>query len=622
MRSGEISSPPPGDIITPGTSGAQLLRFGERERSRGTTLLANSTLSAKITELLASKSRYASPGFEPLTRALEILSSANAERELAQLRADWQEVDALVDHVVALHHVEFTTSLQDYRRVVELLKGVQMCMMTVRRCLGSVDGMRVDDEAGLGRVTREHAEAVEVGKLLRLVRDVVVDLEEVEGMRANEGVLTNAQWERKVKLLLHAGNTLARDEVRDVPAASGLIVRAKAAAAEMVYGLVGEARQQAFGLSERGGGGGFLEGHDGRDGRDGQEGHVVAPMASSTSNISTVVSTTISCIAQLDAVEDVLMTVREGARDVLRGQLVRVVQVLDMEDGERGNESPVSVVQGALKRSEGFFLSACVYIRRLVAARMLAPSSGLMLLRGGSISDRGGLRSHSDSADGSTAGDRRHGRREMLSAYRECQALWDGVQRELLHVLAAALGLSVQAKGDGEDGNGNGNEKDTGGDKDAFLDLIRRTNSVDHHRQGLAFSVDDQVGGWGDGGAEDETGGVRRSTTIPKTTPKTTPKTKTSAAATTEGMPLPTTGELMRVVRGAIGEELCSVQSSPALYLPVFTFVSGCCKYMEELEEDEREQARIRMVYGSDAPPSPSSPSMSSVSSIFGQASL
>ena len=602
MRS-EISSPPSGDI-TPGTSGAQL-RFGERERESG-TLQAN---SAKITELLASKSRYASPGFEPLTRALEILSSANAARELAQLRADWQEVDALVDHVVALHHVEFTTSLQDYRRVVELLKEVQMCMMTVRRCLGSVDGVRVD-EAGLGRVTREHAEAVEVGKLLRLVRDVVVDLEEVEGMGANEGVLTNAQWERKVKLLLQVGNTLARDEVRDVPAVSGLIVRAKAAAAGMVNGLVGEARQQAFGLSESGGGG-FLEGHDGREERDGQEGHVVVPLASSTSNISTV-STTISCIAQLDAVEDVLMTVREGARDVLRGQLVRVVQVLDMEDGERGNESPVSVVQGALKRSEGFFLSACVYIRRLVAARMLAPSSGLMLLRGGSI----------------TAGGRRHGRREMLSAYRECQALWDGVQRELLHVLAAALGLSVQAKGDSEDGNGNGNgnEKDTGGDKDAFLDLIRRTNSVDHHRQGLAFSVDDQVGGWGDGGAEDETGGVRRSTTTTKTTTKTTTTTttttKTSAAAATDGMPLPTTGELMRVVRGAIGEELCSVQSSPALYLPVFTFVSGCCKYMEDLEEDERKQARIRMGYGGDAPPSPSSPSMSSVSSLFGQASL
>ena len=117
MRS-EISSPPSGDI-TPGTSGAQL-RFGERERESG-TLQANSTLSAKITELLASNSRYASPGFEPLTRALQILSSANAARELAQLRADWQEVDALVDHVVALHHVEFTTSLQDYRRVVELL---------------------------------------------------------------------------------------------------------------------------------------------------------------------------------------------------------------------------------------------------------------------------------------------------------------------------------------------------------------------------------------------------------------------------------------------------------------------------------------------------------------------
>jgi hypothetical protein len=87
-------------------------------------------------------------------------------------------------------------------------------------------------------------------------------------------------------------------------------------------------------------------------------------------------------------------------------------------------------------------------------------------------------------------------------------------------------------------------------------------------------------------------------------------------------MPLPTTGELMRVVRGAIGEELCSVQSSPALYLPVFTFVSGCCKYMEDLEEDERKQARIRMGCGGDAPPSPSSPSMSSVSSLFGQASL
>ena len=124
-------------------------------------------------------------------------------------------------------------------------------------------------------------------------------------------------------------------------------------------------------------------------------------------------TTTIACVAQLDAVEDVLRVLREDARRVLRRELVRVVHTLDMEDGERGNETPMCVVRGVLKRSERFFLSACGYIRRLVASRVMSPSSGLTLLRG-----NGGDEEQLECV---------RKPRESLSAYRECRALWEGV---------------------------------------------------------------------------------------------------------------------------------------------------------------------------------------------------
>ena len=146
------------DRMTVSMSGGQSAHLSFEDRRASSSNNKSTALESRVEELLASMSMYISPSFQPLTRALEILSSPRAEEELARLRSDWQEVDALVDHVVALHHVEFTTALQEYSRLVTLLREVHLCMNEVRRCLSvAMDGVRVEEE-GLARVTKDYAE--------------------------------------------------------------------------------------------------------------------------------------------------------------------------------------------------------------------------------------------------------------------------------------------------------------------------------------------------------------------------------------------------------------------------------------------------------------------------------
>ena len=566
---------------TTGTSAH--LRF---EDKRASTRSNKSTLESRVEELLASMPLYSSPSFQPLTRALEILSSPRADEELSRLRSDWQEVDALVDHVVALHHVEFTTSLQEYSRVVTLLKEVHACMNEVRRCLSvAMDGVRVEEE-GLVRVTKEYAEMVEVRKMLAIIGEVVDALSEVEKevhaayevsskveSGSGDGRRGLPSWQH-VKLLLKAGNRLAREEMRGIPAMRGLVERAQVVTRKMVELFVHEVQQQAF--------------YGGADGRgpvsrqgagDGSAGHVVSSLSSTHKDLELI-----SSVAQLGAVEDALEAIRDGARRALRSELIRVVHTVDMSDGQRGNETPLCVVQAVLRRSEAFFSATCSYVRRLLEEHVSAPSSGLTLIRGGKVGDRSfeqslpKVRMHAENTD---VDKRKYAMSSLV--LRECRALWEGVQRELLHVLAAVLGLSVQSK-NAVDDIGRDDEQSV------FLDSIRRTNSVDH-QQGLVFSIDDQVG--------------RQDAEYVDT------EIRASDANRIAHESRYSAGDLERAVKGAIGEETCSVRTSPTLYLPVKSFVSTCCGQMDNIRDAERR--RMGGTVSSSDPSSPASPSSMSL---------
>lgn len=551
------------DHMVPSTSGgysAHLSFEDRRASSAKNTKNTKDTTEGRVEELLSSMSVYSAPTFQPLTRALEILSSPRAEEELARLRSDWQEVDALVDHVVALHHVEFSTALQEYSRVVTLMREVHLCMNEVRRCLGvAMDGVRVEEE-GLARVTTEYADMVEMRKMLAMIGEVVDALAEVEGgidAAVEEGAEVGVErggveappvpsWHH-VKLLLKAGNVLARGEMRDIPAMKGLVDRAQAMAEKVVGLLVREVRRQAFHVGPDGGAGDVTDAL--------RVGHVL-PFGSS----SMIDRELVSCIARLGAVDDAVRAVQDGARQVLRAELVRAVHALDMADGQRGNETPLGVVGEMLRHADAFFTSACMYVRLLLEEPVSAPSSGLTLIRG-----RMGT-------GGTVVG-------SSPSVVRECRVLWEGVQRELLHVLAAALGVSVQSKSSMID-------FDPEDERITFLDSIRRTNSVDH-QEGLVFSIDDQVRGQesadldGDEGAPAWLRGSTQDYSVI---------------------------DLERAVKGAIGEDSCSVRTSPSLYLPVRAFVLGCCGRLDELQAAERQRLQERASPSS--PPSPSSMSI------------
>ena len=548
--------------MIPSTSAGHPARLSFEDRRASPSNRQNTTaVEDRVEELLASMSIYCAPSFEPLTRALEIFSSPRADEELARLRSDWQEVDALVDHVVALHHVEFTTALQEYSRIVTLLREVHLCMNEVRRCLGiAMDGVRVEEE-GLARVTTPYADMVAMRKMLAMIGEVVDALAEVEsgmdaavegnakvGAKRREGGPPVPSWHH-VKLLLKAGNALAREEMRDIPAMKGLVDRSQAVAEKMVGLMVQKVRRQAFNPRLEGGMGGA-----GGAAEALTIGHMVPP--SSTSMVDREL---VSCIARLGAVDDAVRAVQDGARVALRAELVRAVHALDMADGQRGNETPLRVVGELLRRSESFFASTCLYVKLLLEEPVSAPSSGLTLIRCG--------KGNGVSLVASSA-----------SVVRECRVLWEGVQRELLHVLAAVLGVSVQSKS-------LMNDVDPDDERITFLDSIRRTNSVDH-QDGLVFSIDDQVRGQETADVDGDEGALWIS------------------RSTLEYSVI----DLERAVKGAIGEDSCSVRTSPALYLPVKEFVLGCCGRLDELQAAERQ--RVKALASPSSPPSPSSMSI------------
>jgi hypothetical protein len=532
------------------------LRFQDGGSRAGGARDGHPALSQKITELLDSKPEYSSPSFQPLTRAIQILSSINAEQELERLRSDWREVDALVNRAVDLHHVEFNRSLQEYSRLVALLKEVQVHMNGMRRNLGTaVEGISVDSEALL-RATREYAESAEAVKLIEQVCSVRDGLERVRQMSValkttddDDDALDGADGSRStgsmntsnnmnttrgiradeaVRLLLRLGNALAREEVRGIPAMKGATKSLQEEAGLILEYIIRDSEKRVFASARTRQASVY-----------GQDGHVLSANIESTSLASP--------IAQLGGVDVSLERIRTRARLELRGSMVELLgRSADGASGPvvgrgRGGDGVAlsserrtleTVIGSLLKLSEEFLKGVGAYIRRLLRQRISAPSSGLLLIRGAR---------------------REEDRCCNASAKRECSILWDGIQRELLRVLAAAMGLRAPPEG----GLGGG------GCDEQFLESIKRTHSVDR-QGGLVFSVDDQIGSSGPSHGHEAGDPHKRDVRGPKCT----------------GI------DLERAVHSAIGKGSCTVYSAPAIYTQIKSFVSSCRKYLDEVDVD------------------------------------
>eukprot|EP00889_Picochlorum_renovo_P004784 jgi/Picre1/31814/NNA_007163.t1 len=476
---------------------------------------------------------YGDARFEPLTRALEILGSINAEQELEVLREQWRDVDGMVDAVVEVHHEGFNTSLQNYSKIIQLLAEAQHYMHAVRKNLTlAQDNMNVDSR-NLLEAYHKHAVASEMGKMMQQVQAMCQSLEQVDALDRD------GDWNAAVKVLLETSNVLAREEIIAIPAVKGQAFRGVGATGfSSAWHQTHVSRRRKSRISR---GSGFFGSGSGTGMRfikfhsivedlqalDGKlrharspsvpiEGHVVdSGFGTSTSSIS--------CIAQLGGVSKALNSVRAISRQKIRDAIVQVVNQ---------NMSSHGVSSSALTK----------YIKHLIRARVSAPSAGLALLSDGEDADA----AYFDGQPGKVVADR------------EINILWDNMQHELLHVVAAVLGLSVPQ-----------NEMDSDG---LFIDMywhnskdvdavspsyVSRRRSTDTRRTTLKYSLEEQLSEMSE---------------------------EMASKAKTEGFSLL---ELEHLVKNAIGEEHCVVSSAPCITNPIHAFVTKCGKILDEVKREK-----------------------------------
>lgn len=582
------------EVPSPQLSGKEnSLRFhrssagiSERDASRDLVEIQKS----KIAECVESDigKEYSVSTFEPLTRALKILGSINAEQEIDELRRAWLEVDGLVNGVVEVHHVGFNASLQDYSKLRVLLKESQHDLHIVRRNLMvAQDDIRVDKEVLLDAYNK-YAAILELTRLMKDVEWVCDAVEELDVLQRER------DWNACIKILVQASNTLAREEIVGIPAVKGLITQVQKKAAALVGKIVGEAEEQVFHgkpdvgdergqewslhqsaimnrrrrsrISRFGSGlfgsqgssvkfSQFLERDGGKHARSmSAHGTLHTPMVDGhmvNANFGASASL-VSCIARLGGVSQSLSSIRMGARQKLRDSLGRCLHSIGKSSAFFGLDNAHKaqyVVKALLKKTDGIFKSVSAYIRQLALSRIAAPSSGMSLLQGGIGQDVAAFKENDSGID---------------IAVRECTALWESIQCELLYVVAAALGLRIQPNKDFDsDGIFSSLYWNSGSGKglheEGSIESIKRTSSIDT-QVGFKFSMDEQLGA-----------------------------TNPSTFVKTEGF---SSINLQHLIKKTIGEESCVIQAAPSLYLPVKQFVSRCCKYLDDMDIDTQKTTK------------------------------
>lgn len=551
------------------------------------------TLRVKMVECVSQVDEaYGDARFEPLTRALEILGSINAEQELEVLREQWRDVDGMVDAVVEVHHEGFNTSLQNYSKIIQLLAEAQHYMHAVRRNLMLAQDNLSVDTRNLLEAYHKHAVVSEMGKMMQQVQAMCHSLEQVDSLDRD------GDWNAAVKVLLETSNVLAREEIIAIPAVKGMVSKVRQRAGALLTRILQHVEGQAFrgvgaagfssawhqtnvsrrrksrisrgsGFFGSGSGTGmrFLKFHsivEDLQALDGKlrharspsvpiEGHVVeSGFGASTSSIS--------CIAQLGGVSKALNSVRATSRQKIRDAIVQVVNqnmsIHVVSSSAVSSDKAKVLLQKVLMRCESIFRSVTKYIQHLIRARVSAPSAGLTLLSDGEDADA----VYFDGQPGKVVADR------------EINILWENMQHELLHVVAAVLGLSVPQ-----------NEMDSEG---LFIDMywhnskdvdavspsyVSRRKSTDMRRTTLKYSLEEQLSEMSE---------------------------EMASKAKTEGFSLL---ELEHLVKNAIGEEHCTVSSAPCIINPIHAFVSKCDKILDEVRR-EKEKVEEQPKHGKSSP--------------------
>ncbi|CAL5223746.1 g6307 [Coccomyxa viridis] len=152
------------------------------------------------------------PRFDSLRHVLSIVSSVNAESSVAELRAQRERVEDLVDDVVQSYHNGFNKAIHNYSRILRLfseskdqVKKLKASLEDARRRMGAQS-----------RTLQQHwRRGITMGDTVRLLSDINSIVDTPQRLQKLEEA---KEYETAVTLLLESCNKLARLEFERVGA--------------------------------------------------------------------------------------------------------------------------------------------------------------------------------------------------------------------------------------------------------------------------------------------------------------------------------------------------------------------------------------------------------------------
>lgn len=158
-----------------------------------------------------------------------------------QLREHWRNVDAMVDQVVDVYHVEFNRSLQSYSKIIKLLSESQHHIHSLRKYLlhteNTLSRLQTD-----GLLQMYHSASV--------IKEVLLLIEDIQSVSQASGDVERLQADGNIKtaasVLLHAGNKLARAEIRAIPVMNEIVPQLRTKRRGLMSDLVKDLVIDAF----------------------------------------------------------------------------------------------------------------------------------------------------------------------------------------------------------------------------------------------------------------------------------------------------------------------------------------------------------------------------------------
>ncbi|PRW57112.1 exocyst complex component SEC8 [Chlorella sorokiniana] len=185
---------------------------------------------------------FSDPRFDSLKHVLTVLSSSNAEQEVAELREQRAAIEEMVDAVVEGYHAGFNKSIHNYSLILRLFTESRLQLESLRR---SLEAAKRRLSAQSRHMVSQYQRDLQLSDTLRLLDDIQGCTEVPARVQRLE---ESKEWPMAVSVLLDGCNKLAREELQAVGALRELAEEMGRRRAGLQASLVAELEARVYRL--------------------------------------------------------------------------------------------------------------------------------------------------------------------------------------------------------------------------------------------------------------------------------------------------------------------------------------------------------------------------------------